>query len=257
MLVLDGVTIELGGRNAVEGLDLAVGDREIVGLIGPKGAGKTTLLDCITGLYRPSAGRVLLGDKEIQRLAPHRIAGLGVGRTFERLALFPGLSVHDNVTLGRQVKQRSGVVAAARHWGRAQRDDTRQGDVVERVVEFLDLQDLRGTPVGALSSGLRKRVELGRALALEPQLLLLDEATSEMTVGEKEELVGYVRRTNVEMGVTLLFVSHDIGVTTELCDRVAVLDGGRKIAEGPPEVIRQDPRVLSAYLGGSLVGDAS
>ena len=257
MLAIDDVSVAFGGVRAIDGVSLEIHDGEILGLIGPNGAGKTSLLNCVSGVYRPATGRILLGDEEISRLAPHRIAALGVGRTFQSLALFPGLSVLDNVTLGRHVKMRAGVLSAAVYWGRAQREETAHRAVVERIIDFLEMEGIRRTPVGALPYGLQKRVELGRALALEPRLLLLDEPTSGMNVDEKEDIARFVLDINEEMGITLLFVSHDIGVTMDLCDRVVVLDQGHKVAEGPPGVIRQDPRVISAYLGDSLVRDGS
>ncbi len=256
MLLLDGVCIGVGGASAVEDLSLEVRDHEVLGLIGPSGAGKSAVVDCVTGLCRPSAGRVLLGEQDLTRLAFHRIASLGVARTFQQPAPSPALSVAENVGIGRKASARSSVLAAARCWRAGRREDAGEREVVDGILSLLELADLRDTPVGALPCGLRKRVELGRALAIEPRLLLIDDATSGLTVDEKEQTVRIVRRIHAELGVTVVFVSQDLGVTTELCDRVVVLDRGRKVAEGPPAEIRKDARVLRAYLGDTVLSDA-
>ena len=252
MLAVDGVSIGFGGVLALDGVTLDVHDGEVLGLIGPNGAGKTSLLNCINGVYRPNAGRLVLDGTDLVGLRPHRVAARGVGRTFQSLALFPGLSVLDNVTLGRHLRMRTGVLGAAMYWGRAQREEVRHREVVERIIDFLEMEGIRRTPVGALPYGLQKRVELGRALALEPRLLLLDEPTSGMNADEKEDIARFILDINEEMGVTLLFVSHDIGITMDICDRIVVLDQGRKVAEGPPGRIREDEAVINAYLGDAL-----
>ena len=252
MLAVEDVCIGFGGVLALDGVTLDVHDGEVLGLIGPNGAGKTSLLNCINGVYRPSRGRLVLDGTDLVGLRPHKVAARGVGRTFQSLALFPGLSVLDNVTLGRHLRMRTGLLSGAVYWGRAQREEVRHREVVERIIDFLEMEGIRRTPVGALPYGLQKRVELGRALALEPTLLLLDEPTSGMNVDEKEDIARFILDINEEMGVTLLFVSHDIGVTMDICDRVVVLDQGRKVAEGPPGRILQDEAVIQAYLGDAL-----
>jgi branched-chain amino acid transport system ATP-binding protein len=257
VLAVEDVRIGFGGVLALDGVSLDVHDGEVLGLIGPNGAGKTSLLNCINGVYRPARGRLLLDGTDLVGMRPHRIAARGVGRTFQNLGSFPRLSVLDNVTLGRHQRMRSGVLASALYWGRAQREEVRHREVVERIIEFLEMEDIRRVPVGALPYGLQKRVELGRALALEPTLLLLDEPTSGMNVDEKEDIARFILDINEEMGVALLLVSHDIGVTMDICDRVVVLDQGTKVSEGTPEVIRHDERVIRAYLGDRLVHDGA
>jgi branched-chain amino acid transport system ATP-binding protein len=252
VLAVEDVRLGFGGVLALDGVSLDVHDREVLGLIGPNGAGKTSLLNCISGVYRPTEGRLVLDGRDLVGLRPHRVAARGVGRTFQSLALFPGLSVLDNVTLGRHLRMRAGVLSSALYWGRAQREEVRHREVVEHIIDFLEMEGIRRTPVGALPYGLQKRVELGRALALEPTLLLLDEPTSGMNVDEKEDIARFILDINEEMGVTLLLVSHDIGVTMDICDRVVVLDQGRKVAEGPPGRIREDEAVIQAYLGNEL-----
>ena len=244
--------MRFGGVRAIEGVDLVVGAGELVGLIGPNGAGKTSMLNCISGVYRPTHGDITFGEHDLTRLAPHRIAAAGVGRTFQSLALFPGLTVLENITLGRHNRMRAGVLASALFWGRAQREEIAHREFVEQIIDFLEMERIRKAPVGTLPYGLQKRVELGRALALEPQLLLLDEPTSGMNVDEKEDIARFILDINEEMGVALLLVSHDIGVTMDLCDRVVVMDQGSKIAEGTPDRIRDDDAVIRAYLGDVL-----
>ena len=252
MLTVEDVSVSFGGVRAVEDVSFTIRGGEILGLIGPNGAGKTSLLNLISGVYRPDCGRIKLLDRDITKLPPHKVAALGVGRTFQSLALFPGLTVLDNVTLGRHSRMRSGIASCALYWGRAQHEEASHRAAVERIIDFLEMERIRRAPVGTLPYGLQKRVELGRALALEPRLLLLDEPTSGMNIDEKEDVARFILDINEEMGITLLVVSHDIGVTMDICDRVVVLDQGKKLAEGLPEEVRADPEVVRAYLGDAL-----
>jgi branched-chain amino acid transport system ATP-binding protein len=252
VLTVEKVSVSFGGVRAVEDVSFTIRGGEILGLIGPNGAGKTSLLNLISGVYRPDAGRIRLLDRDITKLSPHKVAALGVGRTFQSLALFPGMTVLDNVTLGRHSKMRSGIGSCAVYWGRAQHEEARHRAAVEQIIDFLEMERIRRAPVGTLPYGLQKRVELGRALALEPRLLLLDEPTSGMNVDEKEDVARFILDINEDMGITLLLVSHDIGVTMDICHRVVVLDQGKKLAEGPPEEVRADPQVVRAYLGDAL-----
>jgi branched-chain amino acid transport system ATP-binding protein len=243
------VSKKFGGVTAVRDVSLAVPRGAIVSIIGPNGAGKTSLVNMISGFYRPSAGNIALEDHEITRMRPHRIAALGIARTFQNIALFSGLSVLDNIMLGRHVHMRSGVLSSVIYWGLAQREEVAHRERCEEIIDFLRLQDLRKQPSGSLAYGLRKRVELGRALALEPRLLLLDEPMGGMNQEEKEDMARFLLDVNQERGVTLLLVEHDMGVVMDISDEVVVLDRGRRIAAGRPEAVQTDPAVIAAYLG--------
>ncbi len=251
ILAVESVSKKFGGVTAVRDVSLAVPRGAIVSIIGPNGAGKTSLVNMISGFYRPSAGRIALDGREITRKRPHQIAALGIARTFQNIALFSGLSVLDNIMLGRHVHMRSGVLSSVIYWGLAQREEIAHRERCEEIIDFLKLQDLRKQPSGSLAYGLRKRVELGRALALEPRLLLLDEPMGGMNQEEKEDMTRFILDVNQERGVTLLLVEHDMGVVMDISDEVVVLDRGRRIAAGRPEVVQADPAVIAAYLGTS------
>ena len=243
------VSKSFGGVQAVSGVSLDVQQGELLSVIGPNGAGKTSLLNMISGFYHPDTGRIVLDGAEVTDLAPSRIAERGVGRTFQNIALFRGMTVLDNLMLGRHVHMRSGVLASVLYWGFAQKEEVIHRQAVEDIIDFLKIQDLRRRPTGSLAYGLQKRVELGRALALQPKVLLLDEPMGGMNQEEKEDMARFILDVNEERGVTVILIEHDMGVVMDISDRVAVLDMGQKIADGTPDEVRANARVIKAYLG--------
>ncbi|MGO0121986.1 ABC transporter ATP-binding protein [Desulfothermobacter acidiphilus] len=252
LLVVENLSLRFGGVAALTSIDLSVRRGDILAVIGPNGAGKTSFLNCVSGLYRPSEGRIIFAGQEITHLAPHRRAALGIARTFQNIELFKHMTVLDNIMLGRHVHLRSGILGGGIYWGLAQKEEVRHRRRVEEIIDFLEIEFIRNRVVGSLAYGLQKRVELARALALEPQILLLDEPMAGMNVEEKEDIARFILDIAEEWGVTLVLVEHDMGVVMDLSERVVVFDFGRKIAEGSPEEIRNNPRVVEAYLGGQL-----
>ncbi len=248
------VSKSFGGVQAVGRVSLEVRRGEILSVIGPNGAGKTTLLNMISGFYHPDSGRITLDGKDVTQSAPSRVAALGVARTFQNIALFKGMTVLDNLMLGRHVHMRAGVLSSFVYWGLAQKEEVAHRRRVEDIIDFLKIQDLRRRPTGSLAYGLQKRVELGRALALDPKILLLDEPMGGCNHEEKEDMARFVLDVNQEWGTTIILIEHDMGVVMDISDRVAVLDMGQKIAEGTPDEVRADTGVIKAYLGEVKAG---
>jgi branched-chain amino acid transport system ATP-binding protein len=251
LLTLREVSKSFGGVQAVSRVSLDVRTGEILSVIGPNGAGKTTVLNMISGFYHPDQGQIVLEGHDVTHLAPNRIAARGVARTFQNIALFRGMTVLDNLMLGRHVHMRAGVLSSFVYWGLAQREEVAHRKRVEDIIDFLKIQDLRKRPTGSLAYGLQKRVELGRALALDPRLLLLDEPMGGMNQEEKEDMARFILDVNEEWRTTIILIEHDMGVVMDISDRVAVLDMGQKIAEGTPDEVRANPLVVKAYLGES------
>ena len=251
ILEVKNISLRFGGVKALTDISFDVREHELRAIIGPNGAGKSSMLNCINGVYTPQQGTIAFRGKTFAHMSSRQVAEMGVARTFQNLALFKGMSVLDNIMTGRNLKMKSNLFMQALRVGPAAREEREQRGVVEHIIDFLEIQPYRKTPVGRLPYGLQKRVDLGRALAMEPQVLLLDEPMAGMNVEEKQDMCRFILDVNDEFGTTIVLIEHDMSVVMDISDRVVVLDYGKKIGDGTPDEVRSNPDVISAYLGTS------
>ena len=249
LMEMRNITLRFGGVVAIEDISFDVREGEIRAIIGPNGAGKSSMLNIISGFYTPSEGSVWYKGAQRPPMKPYEVARMGIARTFQNIALFEGMTVLDNVMTGRLTHMTAGLLSQAVWWGRARQEEIANREVVEKVIDFLEIQNIRKTPVGRLPYGLKKRVELARALAAEPSILLLDEPMAGMNVEEKEDMSRFILDVNDEFGTTIALIEHDMGVVMDISDRVVVMDYGKKIGDGTPDEVRGDQAVIDAYLG--------
>ena len=251
ILDVNNISLRFGGVKALTDISFNVREHEVRAIIGPNGAGKSSMLNCINGVYTPSEGSITFRGQTFDHMDSHQVATMGIARTFQNLALFKGMSVLDNIMTGRNLRMKSNIFMQALRIGPAEKEEMMHRDKVERIIDFLEIQAFRKTPVGQLPYGLQKRVDLGRALALEPEVLLLDEPMAGMNVEEKQDMCRFILDVNDEFGTTIVLIEHDMGVVMDISDRVVVLDYGKKIGAGTPDEVRNNEEVISAYLGTS------
>jgi len=249
ILELDAVSLRFGGVKALTNISFNVLEHEIRAIIGPNGAGKSSMLNVINGVYRPQEGTIKMRGKLLTEMTPNRAAQIGISRTFQNIALFKGMTVLDNIMAGCSLREHANFLEIALQFPRARREETENREKVEHIIEFLQIEHIRKTPVKRLPYGLQKRVELGRALAAEPKILLLDEPMAGMNIEEKQDMCRFILDVNDHFGTTVVLIEHDMGVVMDLSDRVVVLDYGKKIGDGPPDEVRSNPEVIKAYLG--------
>ncbi len=251
VLRLEHISLAFGGVKALTDVSFDVREHEIRAVIGPNGAGKSSMLNIINGVYHPHQGTITFRGQPRREMDPFQAAALGIGRTFQNIALFKGMSVLDNLMTGRNLKMKCNLLQNAWYWGAARKEELAHRKKVEEIIDFLEIEHIRKTPVGRLAYGLQKRVELGRALAMEPNLLLLDEPMAGMNIEEKQDMCRFVLDVNDQLGTTVVLIEHDMGVVMDISDRVVVLDYGRKIGDGTPDEVRNNPEVIAAYLGNA------
>jgi branched-chain amino acid transport system ATP-binding protein len=249
ILKVDGISLSFGGVKALTDISFDVREHEVRAIIGPNGAGKSSMLNCINGVYSPQQGRITFKGQSFEQMSPRRAAEMGIARTFQSLALFKGMTVLDNIMTGRNLKMHANLLLQALRFGPAEREELEHREFVEKIIDFLEIQAYRKTPVGRLPYGLQKRVDLGRALAMEPTMLLLDEPMAGMNVEEKQDMCRFILDLNDEFGTTIVLIEHDMGVVMDISDRVVVLDYGKKIGDGTPGEVRANKAVIDAYLG--------